>query len=182
MVKDDLTVEIVVPEGITPSLQGTILVIKGQKGEVRRNFANPKVLVKIDGSKIVLHSKKVSKRENKLVRTFESHIKNMINGAKDGVNYKLKICSGHFPMNVTVSGQDFSIKNFLGEKVPRKLALKPGVSVKLDGTIINVDGIDIELVSQTAADIEQLTRRSGFDKRVFQDGIYIIAKDGKDIK
>jgi large subunit ribosomal protein L6 len=31
-------------------------------------------------------------------------------------------------------------------------------------------------VSQTAANIEQSTRIKGFDPRVFQDGIYIVAK------
>ena len=74
------------------------------------------------------------------------------------------------------------IKNFLGEKVPRSLKLKHGVTVNVDGSQIVVEGVDRELAGQVAADIEQATRRPGFDTRVFQDGIYIISKDGEEQK
>ena len=82
-------------------------------------------------------------------------------------------------MNVSVSESEFKIKNFLGEKVPRIVKLRYGVSVKIDGNIISVEGADKEKVGQVAADIEQKTRRPGFDKRIFQDGIYITDKAGK---
>ena len=68
-------------------------------------------------------------------------------------------------------------KNFFGEKVPRKIKFdKKNVSIKVDGTEVLVEGMDKEKVGQTAASIEQLTRRPGFDKRIFQDGIYITEK------
>ena len=54
--------------------------------------------------------------------------------------------------------------------------------MKLNGEMISVTGINKEIVSQAAADIEQLTRRVGFDRRIFQDGIYIVEKDGKVIE
>ena len=39
----------------------------------------------------------------------------------------------------------------------------------------------VSLAGQTAADIEQMTRRPSFYTRIFQDGIYITIKDGKEI-
>ena len=84
-------------------------------------------------------------------------------------------------MNVSVSGDELIIKNFLGEKIPRKIKLKQGVEVKVDGNTITVSGPDKELVGQVSADIEQKSRRPGFDKRIFQDGIYLIEKAGKKI-
>ena len=84
-------------------------------------------------------------------------------------------------MNVSLKGQNFEIKNFIGEAFPRKLVLKENVTVKIEGDSITVTGINKELVSQTAASIETLTRRNGFDKRRFQDGIYITVKDGKQL-
>ncbi len=62
------------------------------------------------------------------------------------------------------------------------MKLKEGVSIKVEGDMINVESIDKGLAGQTAADIEQLTRRTNYDTRIFQDGIYIINKDGKEIK
>lgn len=120
-------------------------------------------------------------QEKKTLFTFKSHAKNMIKGCHEGYTYKLKVCSGHFPMAVSVKGVTFEIKNFIGEKVPRTIQLKKGADVKVEGDIITVTGHDKELVSQAAADIEQLSRRPGYDTRVFQDGIFIIEKDGKKI-
>jgi large subunit ribosomal protein L6 len=82
-------------------------------------------------------------------------------------------------MNVSIKGQTLEVKNFIGEVVPRSYSFSKDVDVKLNGEMISVTGINKELVSQTAGSIEQLTRRVGFDRRIFQDGIYIVDKDGK---
>ena len=44
---------------------------------------------------------------------------------------------------------------------------------------MTIEGNDIEAVGQTAANLERATSRGGFDKRVFQDGIYIVHKSHK---
>ncbi len=49
----------------------------------------------------------------------------------------------------------------------------------MDGEELTISGPSIEDVGQTAADIEQLTRVSGKDTRVFQDGVYITQKPEK---
>ena len=83
--------------------------------------------------------------------------------------------------HVSFAGDVFTIKNFIGEKVTRTLNLKKGADVKIQGNEVIVESSDKEIASQTAADIEQLTRRTGYDRRIFQDGIYIFIKDGKEI-
>mgnify|MGYP001570040019 FL=1 len=85
-------------------------------------------------------------------------------------------------MNVSTDGNKLSVKNFLGEKVPRVLELKEGATVKVESPLIYVISSNKEIAGQVSADIEQLTRRPGFDTRIFQDGIYIINKDGKELK
>ena len=117
-----------------------------------------------------------------MVQTFTAHIKNLVKGVTEGHMYKLKICSGHFPMNVSVTGNEFIVKNFIGEKVPRKVELVKGTTVKVEGSDVIIEGIDREKTGMMAARIEQMTRRPGFDTRIFQDGIYIVEKDGKEIK
>jgi large subunit ribosomal protein L6 len=173
------TVEI--PQGVTVHMDGTSVVIKGPKGEQKRAVASKNVVVSVEGNHVVLLAKNATKKEKCTLNTNAAHIKNMVRGAKEGHVYKLKICSGHFPMSVTLKGDVFEVKNFIGEAVPRKLKVTPGVKVTIAGTDITVESVNKELAGNQAAAIELLTRRPGFDTRVFQDGIYIVEKDGKKI-
>ena len=103
-------------------------------------------------------------------------------GANEGFVYRMKICSGHFPMNVSNTKEEFSVKNFLGEKVPRVLKIKPGVDVKIEGDAVIVESNSKELAGQTAANIEKLTKIKNRDLRVFQDGIYITEMAGRKVR
>jgi len=167
------------PAGVTASYTDLTLTVKGPQGELSRRFFDPKIAFKVDADGVTITTHQATMREKKMLFTFKSHTKNMVKGCHEGYTYKLKVCSGHFPMAVAVKGSNFEIKNFIGEKVPRVLIIKKGADVKVDGEHITVTGHDKELVSQVAASIEQLSRRPGYDTRVFQDGIFIVEKDGK---
>lgn len=170
-----------IPSGVTVSVTGNAVTVKGPKGEVVRQLSSKRIAVAVREGKVVLEAPLATKREKTLLYTYRAHVLNMIKGVTQGHEYKLRICSGHFPMNVSLKGDYFEIRNFIGEVVPRRLVIKKGVDVKIDGDRIVVTGIDKELVAQTAASIEALTRRPGFDSRIFQDGIYITEKDGKQL-
>jgi len=180
--KTDINEEVRIPEGFEVFKEGHLIRVKGPKGEVSKRLAGPGVEIKVEGGSVKISSKKATKREKNLVYTIKSHIKNLLRGATEGYVYKLKICPGHFPMNVSVDKDFFIIKNFFGEKTPRKLKISQGVKVKIDGKDVYVEGIDKEVTSQTAANIEKMTRIKQRDKRIFQDGIYITSKAGKEIK
>lgn len=180
--KQHLRAEVSLPEGVTASVDGTTLSVKGPKGESKRALRQKNVSVRVEGQKIIFETKRSTKRDKKMAYSLVAHAKNMARGATETHSYTLKICAGHFPMTVTVSDSKFSVKNFLGEKVPRVLRLKEGAAVKVEGQLIHITSPSKEIAGQVAADIEQLTRRPGFDTRVFQDGCYIIVKDGKELK
>jgi len=181
-IKKEVKAEIEIPEGITVQIDGVIAKVKGKAGEVSKKLFNPNVRISKEDNKIVIKALKPTKRETKLVKTFRAHIKNMLKSANEGCKYMLKICSGHFPMSVSVKGDEFIVKNFFGEKIPRILKIKQGADVKVEGDLVTVESPDKEIASQVAADIEQLTRRTKYDTRIFQDGIWIVMKDGKEIK
>ena len=179
--KKEIKAEIEIPEGITVEI-GELIKIKGKAGEVSKNLSNPNVKISKNGNKIVLKALKSTKREQKLVNTFKAHLKNMLIGANETYIYKLKICSGHFPLNVSVKGNEFIVKNFFGEKIPRILKIKEGANIKIEGDIITVDSPNKEIAGQAAASIEQLVKRTNYDIRIFQDGIWIIEKCGNELK
>lgn len=179
--KEDLRKEIELKEGVTAQVEGNMLKIKGPKGEVQRKFPHSKISMTVEEGKVVFTVKKASKREKTVMGSFASHVKNMVDGSVEPHIYKLKICSGHFPMNVAVAGRELTIKNFIGEAVPRKVKLVEGADVKINGTEIVVTSCDKEAAGQAAAQIESLCRVTNRDRRIFQDGCYIIHKAGKDI-
>lgn len=181
--KEIIKQKIKIPEKVEIKADNGIITIKGEKGEIKRNFISRKIKLKVEENEIIIFTEgNATKREKAVAGTFKSHLQNMIKGVTEGHVYKLKICSGHFPMSVDVKGDELIVKNFCGESSPRVLKLKKEVDVKLDGNDIIVESVDKELAGQTASSIEELTKRPGFDKRRFQDGIYIYNKDGKVIQ
>jgi large subunit ribosomal protein L6 len=100
----------------------------------------------------------------------------MITGVTRGFTYKLKIVFAHFPLSVKTKENMVSIENFTGERSPRwaKIIGDARVSVKEDDVI--VQGINLENVSQTAANIERATKVKRKDPRVFLDGIFVYEK------
>ena len=171
--------EVELPKGITASAKGGEITIKGPKGELSRSINTSTIKIETEGEKIMITCEKATKREKRMINTFIAHIENMIEGVQNPYVYVLKICSGHFPMNVAVSGETLTVKNFLGEKSPRTLKLKKGVNVKVEGDKITVESPNKDLAGQMASDIELLTVKRNRDLRVFQDGIYMIEKAGK---
>lgn len=167
---------------ITAKIENGLITMKGPKGEAQKDFHNPLIQIELKDNKIILTSKRFTKREKKLLGTFRAHIKNLMKGALEGHTYKLKVCSSHFPMNVALNNGEFVVKNFFGGKHPRKLKIKAGAEVKVAGSDITVYSCSKETAGQVAADMESLTRITNKDKRIFQDGIYIIEKDGKKIR
>ena len=169
------------PSGVQAENDQSGIRLKGPKGELHRKLVSPTLSIKAEAGKIVVKALKSAQRDKTMAGTFASHIRNLVRGVTEGHVYELKVCAGHFPMNVSVSGSQFIVKNFIGEKVPRIMQIPEGVSITVSGTKVEVKGVDKDLVSQAAANLEKLTSRTGFDKRIFQDGIYITLKDGKKV-
>ena len=180
--RNNIIENIQIPDGVEVKIDRGIVSVKGSGGECKKNMDYKKVKLELDNKSVMIKAPKATKREKKIVGTLKSHIKNMIKSASEGSIYTLKVCSGHFPMNISVDKREISIKNFFGEKIPRKIKIKEGIDVKVEGDIITVKASNKELAGQFAASIEKLTRRTNYDTRIFQDGCWIINKDGKELK
>lgn len=179
--KKELFQEIEIPEGIEANLDGTELTIKGPEGESKREFKIGKLDMEKKDNKIVIGKKVSTKTEKRLMNTLAAHIRNMIKGVQEKFEYKLKVCFSHFPMTVDVQEKEATIKNFLGEKIPRKVKIVPGVKVDVNKQDITITSHNKELAGQVAANFEMATKVGNRDRRVFQDGIFITSKCGVEI-
>jgi len=179
--KKEIFQEIEIPTEVEINIDENILTVKGKEGENKRRFNINRLIFEKKGDKIILGNKSSTKKEKKMINTIVAHIKNMIQGVQKKFEYKLKVCFKHFPMTVEIQENEAIIKNFLGEKIPRKVKILDGVEVKLDKEIITVTSSNKELAGQTSANFEKATKIPLKDRRIFQDGIFIINKNGKDM-
>lgn len=179
--KKELFNEIEIPEGVEANLDGRLLTIKGPEGEVSRKFKIPRLVFEKKDNKIIIGNEKATKKEKRTMNTISAHINNMIKGVQEKFEYKLKVCSSHFPITVDINGRDILIKNFLGEKVPRKTSLLEGVEIEKEGDFLILKSVNKEKAGLSAGRIEKSTKLKTRDRRVFQDGIYLVNKAGRQI-
>jgi large subunit ribosomal protein L6 len=182
--KHEGELELKVTEGVKIDAKGRTITVSGSRGSITRKFMEDFINIVSDGEKVKISAKTKRfplRKQMAIMGSIAGHIKNMMKGVTEGYTYRLRIVYSHFPMKVSVKGLEFTVDNFLGEKYPRKTKVLEGVKVEIKGNEVTVTGIDKEKVGQTAANIEQVTKIKKLDPRVFQDGVYIIEKDGKPI-
>ncbi len=179
---EEIKTEVEIPEGVQITQNGIELTVKGSRGELKRIFENPRVEIKIEGNKVLISRSKPSRRDKAIIFTYRTHIRNMIEGVTNGFKYELKVCSTHFPMNVAFNNGTLTVKNFYGEKAARTLVVDANVKVNVKDKIIELESNNKETAGMVASNIEQMTRITNRDRRIFQDGIFIISKSGKAIK
>jgi large subunit ribosomal protein L6 len=175
--------KIELPNDVNASVDNLDLTVDGPTGAVTRRLWYPDVTVSVtedgDGNVVLIENDATDAKTVATVGTFESHIKNIIHGVTNGWEYEMEVLYSHFPMQVSVEGDEIVISNFLGETASRRTSIHGDTDVAVDGEEITLSGPDIEDVGQTAADIEQLTRVKDKDPRVFQDGVYITQKPNR---
>lgn len=169
-----------VPAEVKISLNGRQVVVKGARGEIKRDFRHVTLdMRKIDMTKIRVDLWFGNRKQLACIRTVCSHIENMITGVQFGFKYKMRFVYAHFPINVNFEKNTVEIRNFLGEKRVRRVTLSPGVEFVRTADVkdqIELSGIDILTVSQDCANIQQATLVRNKDIRKFLDGIYVSEK------
>jgi large subunit ribosomal protein L6 len=166
-----------VPDGVTVNLDGHKVTVTGTKGTLQRDFSHMPVSISAEGNMVRVWAEWPRKKEAALVGTIDSHIQNMITGVTKGFTYKMKIVFSHFPISVKVQDKYVVIENFTGERRPRKSKIIGNVKVKVEAEDIIVQGINLEDVSQTSANIETSTRVRRKDPRIFLDGLYVFERN-----
>ena len=169
-------VEIEIPDDVSAETDHLELTVEGPNGSVTRRLWYPDIDVSVADGAVVIATESDDAKTDATVGTFESHVANMIHGVTDGWEYTMEVYYAHFPMQVTVEGDEVVIENFLGERAARRTPIRGDTDVQIDGETVTLSGSDKEAVGQTAADIEQLTKVTDKDTRVFQDGVYIVEK------
>ncbi|XP_041358989.1 60S ribosomal protein L9-like [Gigantopelta aegis] len=171
-----------IPKGVTVKVKARRVTVTGRRGTLVRSFRHLPVEMQIVGKKTLKVDKWFGKhKELAATKTVCSHVENMIKGVTKGFMYKMRAVYAHFPINIAISddSKQVEIRNFLGEKFTRHVNMLPGVTFTTSKNLKDeflLQGNDIELVSRSAALIQQSTMVKDKDIRKFLDGIYVSEK------
>jgi large subunit ribosomal protein L6 len=167
-----------IPDGVTVEVEGKTVRVKGPRGTLEEDLSHLPVGIAQSGREVQVSVSWPRKREIGMLGTGAAHIRNMIRGVTKGYRYNLRTVYAHFPVTVKVDekARALRVENFTGEKTPRSAEILEGVKVAVKGDDITVEGIDLNAVGQTAANIQNSKKIKKKDLRVFLDGIYIDTK------
>lgn len=166
----------VIPAGVTVTIDGDNVTVKGAKGELTRRMYHPAINISVEDGHFIVATESTRRSVKALVGTYDALVKVMAHGVSEGYEYHMKIVYNHFPIQVKVNPTEVVIGNFLGEKQARIAKIVEGVKVKLQGDELILTGINRETIGNTAANIEQACKVRNRDPRVFQDGIYLTSR------
>ncbi|CAI0454826.1 unnamed protein product [Linum tenue] len=177
-----------IPDGVKIKVHAKVIEVQGPRGKLVRDFKHLNLdfqLIKDEETgnrKLKVDSWFGTRKTSASIRTALSHVENLITGVTKGYRYKMRFVYAHFPINASITNANkaIEIRNFLGEKrVVRKVDMLDGVTVirseKTKDELV-LDGNDVELVSRSAALINQKCHVKNKDIRKFLDGIYVSEK------
>lgn len=137
-----------IPSGVDVKFDGSIMSVKGPKGELKRELpAN--LEAKIEDSQLVLRPKTINRESKTLWGLASAIARNMIKGASEGFEKVLEFQGVGY--KAVVKGNVLEMG--LGYSHPVAYTAPDGISFKTEKNTITVQGIDKELVGKVAAEI-----------------------------
>lgn len=162
-----------IPKGVNAKFDKGILSVQGPLGKVVQDFTKIPVDVKVSGSEVKVLTRGARRKNRSILNTARSLIRNALEGVTKGYQYKLKVIFAHFPVTVKVQGKKILVENFYGERSPRVAEIVGDTRAEVQGEDIVLNGVSLQDIGQTAANLEQATTVRRKDLRVFLDGVYV---------
>ncbi len=167
---------ITLPAGVEISNNNNVVTVKGPKGELTREF-NKNIEIKVEGTEVSLHRPNDSKEMKTIHGTSRANLNNMVIGVSEGfkkalemkgVGYRAQLQGTKLVLSVGKSHQD-------------EVEAPEGITFVLaNPTSIVVEGINKEVVGQTAAYIRSLRAPEPYKgKGIRYVGEYVRRKEGK---
>ena len=137
--------------GVTASLDGRILKIKGPKGELSLKLSN-ELSVKITDESIEVNQVKKDKDASAIWGTTRALINNMVTGVTNGFEKTLELQGVGYKM--ALQGKKLNLS--LGYSHPVEPVIPEGLTVEIEKAFLTIKGADRQQVGQFAAEIRNL--------------------------
>ena len=168
--------KLVLPAGVTATLDNNKLTVKGSKGELSLDVCDL-VKVTITDNEITTAKVKNTKTANIMQGTTNSLINNMITGVSNGYEVGLEAVGVGYKFQV--SGSKITIN--AGYSHPVAMECPQGISANLvSNTEITLSGIDKQKVTEFAANVRKVREPEPYKgKGIRYKGEYVRRKEGK---
>lgn len=170
---------IAIPEGVTVTVDGSTVSVKGKLGELNRDLVKG-IGVQVDDNKVIVSRADDSRKQRSCHGLSRSLIFNMIEGVSKGYRKDLTIEGTGF--KAVSNGKFLSLH--LGFASPKDYLIPEGVKVTVDGNGVKlaVEGTSKELVGQAAARIRSYYPAEPYKgKGIKYAGEVIRRKQGKTV-
>jgi large subunit ribosomal protein L6 len=142
---------ITIPSGVDINIVGSMVTVKGGKGELSHNV-HPLVKVEQEDNVLKTTVNNNSKAANALSGTTRSLIQNLVTGVSEGFEKKLTIVGVGY--RAAVDGKVLNLT--LGFSHPVKFAIPEGITIEAPSqTEVIIKGSDKQQVGQVAANIRR---------------------------
>jgi len=164
------------PSGVSASLSGQTVEVKGPKGTLTFT-ATDDVTISIEDSSVTVEPRGKSKRARQQWGMSRTMVANMVTGVTEGFKKELEINGVGYRAQM----QGNTLKLNLGLSHDVDFVAPEGVTVTAPKpTVIIVEGIDPQLVGQTAANIRAWRKPEPYKgKGIKYADEYIFRKEGK---
>jgi large subunit ribosomal protein L6 len=165
-----------VPSGVTVTIDGTNIAVKGPKGELKRTL-RPEIALKQEEGKILVTIPKDDRISRSLHGLSRTLVANMVKGVTDGFSKKLFIVGVGY--RAAMEGKNMVLQ--LGYSHPVVIEPMQGIELSVfKNTELTVTGIDKQTVGDQAAFIREKRPPEVYKgKGVKYDGELIRRKAGK---
>jgi large subunit ribosomal protein L6 len=167
---------VTIPSGVTASLDGQQVSMKGPKGELRQVLVD-EVLLKLENGELTVSPRDESKRAQAMWGMSRTLVANLVTGVTDGFTRKLEITGVGY--RAAVQGKNLQLQ--LGFSHDVIYPIPDGIQIQTPKpTEIVIEGIDKQKVGQVAAEIRRYRPPEPYKgKGVRYEGEYIFRKEGK---
>ena len=168
--------ELVIPAGVTVTVDNNKVTVKGPKGELSYEKPSSISVEEVEG-KVVTKRPNDTKVEKQLHGTTNSLIKNMIIGVTEGFKKELEILGVGYRFQV----QGNKINVNAGFSHPVIIEVPAGLKAEsASNTELTISGIDKQKVAEFAANIRSIREPEPYKgKGVRYKGEYVRRKEGK---
>ncbi|WP_227938889.1 50S ribosomal protein L6 [Alkalihalobacillus deserti] len=165
-----------VPSGVTITLDGTLMTVKGPKGELKRNLHEDMKIV-IEENLVTVERPSDNKLHRALHGTTRSLINNMVEGVTKGYERGLELIGVGY--RATKSGQKLVLN--VGYSHPVEITPEQGIEIDVpSNTKVIVKGIDKERVGAVASNIRSVRLPEPYKgKGIRYEGEFVRRKEGK---